>query len=153
MTVASHEHAAWCEKWAPRCPDGNPQRLAHPLGFRERNIGELELRVALCRLDNGVCEVIVDEQDDEVHVRVLVCCNDRDEEHPSRVREYTDCPVRVWLEKPLGQRAVIDVDRDEELPLFTPSWWDDTPESDADYRLVNRRRQRRVAPESGDCSS
>ena len=54
-------HAAWCKRWAPRCPDGSPQRLAHPLGFRERSVGELELRVALGTGDHGVCEVIVDE--------------------------------------------------------------------------------------------
>ncbi len=49
-------------------------------------------------------------------------------------REYMDCPVRVWLEKPLGQRAVLDVDKDEELPLFTPSWIDGIPDCDAGYR-------------------
>ena len=46
-------HAAWVEKWAPRCPDGNPQRLAHLLGFRERNVRELELRVPLGEGDRG----------------------------------------------------------------------------------------------------
>jgi hypothetical protein len=136
-------HAAWLKRWAPRCPDGNPQRLAHPLGFRERNVGELELRVALGPGDNGACEVIVDEQDDEVHVRVLVCYGQR----PAGPREYMDCPVRVWLEKPLGQRAVIDVDSDEELPLFTPFWFDGVRQSDAGYRPANRRRERAVAPE------
>ncbi len=29
------------------CPDGHRQRLCHPLGFRERNECELELRVLL----------------------------------------------------------------------------------------------------------
>lgn len=142
-------HAAWCERWAPRCPDGSPQRLAHPLGFRERSVGELELRVALGTGDHGVCEVIVDEHDDEVYVRVLVCYGER----PSGRREYTDCPVRVWLEKPLGQRAVIDVDSDEELPLFTPSWFDGVRQADAGYRPANRRRERVVGAEHRGGSS
>ena len=59
-------HAEWCEKWAPRCPEHNPQHVRRALGFRERNIGELELRVALGG-DLGVCEVVVDERADEVH--------------------------------------------------------------------------------------
>lgn len=142
-------HAAWLERWAPRCPDGSPQRLAHPLGFRERNVGELELRVALGAGDHGACQVIVDEQDDEVYARVLVCYDERS----SHAREYTDWPVRVWLEKPLGQRAVIDVDSDEELPLFTPSSLDGVRQSDAGYRPANRRRERVVAPERRGCSS
>jgi len=57
----------------PACLDGNPQRLCHPLGFRERNPSELELGVLLGGHDRGVCQVIVDEHDAEVHVRVLVC--------------------------------------------------------------------------------
>ena len=40
-------HAEWREKWAPAWPDENPQRLLRALGFRERNVGDLELRVAL----------------------------------------------------------------------------------------------------------
>jgi hypothetical protein len=108
-------HARWLEKWAPACPDGNAQRLRHALGFRERNTCELELRVPLGGDDGGVCDVIVDERDDEVYVRVLVCYRE-DDEQLSRDREYLDCPVRTWLERPLGERAVIDVDSDEELP-------------------------------------
>lgn len=144
-------HAKWCEKWAPRCPDGNPQRLRHPLGFRERNVGELELRVALGGEYGGVCQVVVDERDDEVYVRVLLCCpddddecrgDDDDDEQPSRRRhrEYIDCPVRVWLESPLGERAVIDVDTDEELPLYTPLYMNNVRQPDHGYRPANRRR-------------
>ncbi len=48
-------------------------------------------------------EVVVDELDDEIFVRVLVCCyepNDEDE----FIREYIDCPVRVWLDAPVATR-------------------------------------------------
>jgi hypothetical protein len=152
MTDKSHEvwdedaGAAWVEKWAPRCPDGSPQRLRRALGFRERSVGELELRVPLGADDHGACQVIVDERGDEVYVRVLVCYDERDDDAPFRAREYTDCPVRVWLEKPLGQRAVIDVDSDEELPLFTPGWIDNVPQPDHGYRPANRRRRRGRRP-------
>jgi hypothetical protein len=66
-------HKEWCRKWAPPCPDGHPQRLQRALGFRERNLKELELRIPLGGRDGGACQVIVDEHDDEVYVRVLVC--------------------------------------------------------------------------------
>jgi hypothetical protein len=134
-------HAEWCAKWAPRCPAGNWQRPRRPLGFRERSVGELELRVALGGDDSWVCQVIVDENDDEVYVRVVVCVDeDIDAEAPSS-REYLDCPVRVWLEQPLGERAVIDVDSDEELPLYTPLYIDNVIQPDHGYRLVHRRRR------------
>ena len=126
-----------------------PSDSRRPLGFRERNVGELELRVALGDGDHGACRVIVDEQDDEVYVRVLVCYDERS----SRPREYIDCPVRVWLETPLGHRAVIDVDSDEELPLFTPSWFNGVRQPDAGYRPANRRGERAVAPKRPAASS
>ena len=136
-------HAEWCDKWAPRCPAGNPQRLRRALGFWERNLCELELRVALAR-DEGACEVIVEERNDEVHVRVLVCyrddADDDEDGFRGRPREYTDCPVRTWLEQPLGQRAVIDVDSDEQLPLYTPRYLNNVPQPDHGYRSANRRR-------------
>jgi hypothetical protein len=133
-------HASWLEKWTAPCPDGNPQRLRHPLGFRERNTCELELRVPLGGDEYGVCHVIVDERDDEVYVRVLVCYPEDDEQLP-RNREYLDCPIRTWLERPLGERAVIDVDSDEELPLYTSRYLNNVIQPDHGYRPVNRRRR------------
>lgn len=41
----------------------------------------------------SVCQVIVDERDDEVYVRVAVCYEDEDDVARSRHREYVDCPV------------------------------------------------------------
>lgn len=133
--------AAWREKWAPSCPDGNPQQLRAALGFRERNVGELELRVPLGGHDRGVCRVVVDERDDEVYVRVLVCCYDEEDEPTHSARAYTDCPVRVWLERPLDERAVIDVDTDDELPLYTPPYLDNAPQAHHGYRPARRRRR------------
>lgn len=114
-------HAAWCEKWAPKCPDGKPQRLRHALAHHERNLCELELRVPLGRDEGGVCPLVVDERQDEIYVRVLVCV-DRESDSVMVPRDYVDCPVRVWLERPLGERVVIDVDTGRGLPLRTPRY-------------------------------
>jgi hypothetical protein len=121
QSINAWDPDSWQEMW-PSCPDGNPQRLCHPLGFRERSIGELELRVALGGDDRGVCDIVMEHGEDEVRVRVLVCYDDEDEELPPRNRGYMDCPVRVWLDQPLGDQAVIDLDTDEELPLFVPEY-------------------------------
>ena len=127
----------------PPCPDGKPQRPRRALGFRERNVCELELRVALGGDEGGVCQVVVEEHEEEVYVRVLIHYQDSDDETIPRIREYTDCPVRAWLDRPLGDRAVVDVDTDEELPLFIPSHLDNVPQPDHGYHDVNRRRSKR----------
>jgi hypothetical protein len=134
--------AEWLAKWAPPCPDGNPQRLRHALGFWERSLGELEIRVALGGNDHGVCELIVEERQSEVYVRVLVCYDPdgHREDGPPETREYMDCPVRTWLKEPLGDRAVIDVDTDEELKLYKPYYLDNIPQPDHGYWPANRRR-------------
>ena len=153
----SEVHYEWRAKWAPPCPVGNPQRLRRALGFRERSVGELELRVPLSSEPEGACQVIVDERDDEVYVRVLVCYEDEGEEGEDDVRprrrEYTDCPVRVWLERPLGERAVIDVDDDEELPLYVPEYLNSVVQPDHGYHTVNRRRRRPEVPDDVEPSS
>jgi hypothetical protein len=68
------------------CPDANPQEVRRALGFRERNVGELELRVPFGGNDGGVCQV-VEERDVEVHVRLLVCGYDRDDRPPRTYRD------------------------------------------------------------------
>ncbi|MBV8999728.1 MAG: hypothetical protein JO304_11745 [Solirubrobacterales bacterium] len=130
----------WRESWPP-CPDGKPLRLCHALGFWERNVGELELRVLLGGDDGGVCQTIVEERGEEVYVRVLVHLHDEDNARVRRDREYMDWPVRLWLDRPLGERAVIDLDTDEELPLYTPLYLNNVPQRDHGYRPANRRRR------------
>jgi hypothetical protein len=72
----------------------------------------------------------------EVYVRVVVCYDDDEAAAPDF--EYTDCPVRVRLERRLGDRAVLDVDNYEELPLYTPAYLDNVPQPDHGYRPANR---------------
>jgi hypothetical protein len=88
---------------------------------RDQRVTSSRPRVVLGGDDKGVCQVVLDERETEVHIRVLVCCRVRGDDAPRR-REYLDCPVRVWLTPRLGERAVIDVDTDEELPLYTPPY-------------------------------
>ena len=84
-------------------------------------------------------QVIVEERDEEIRVRVLVHSRMRTMYRRAAAREYTDCPVRVWLEEPLGDRGVIDFDRDEELPLYRPLYLNNLRQHDHGYYEVGRR--------------
>jgi hypothetical protein len=84
------ERARWLDRWSSPCPDGRPQRAAICLGHREREPGRLQLRVALCG-GEGVCDVIVEEDEDAVRVRLLVCY-DEDRFEEDEDREYMNCP-------------------------------------------------------------
>jgi hypothetical protein len=118
----------WLDQWTSPCPDSYPQRVAVCLGYRERDPGRLQLRVALGGCDNGVCDAIVEENEDTVRVRLLVCY-DEDRFDESKDREYMNCPIHVYLNEPLAGRTVIDVETDEPVPLFVPSWGDARPSS------------------------
>lgn len=108
------------DKWVPpQCPLGNPQRVAQCLAFREREPGRLQLRVAVMPGSEGICDAIVDETAHAVYVRVILCYH---ENKPSRDEDSLNCPVHVYLEQPLNGRTVIDVDTEQALPLFVPSW-------------------------------
>jgi hypothetical protein len=102
------KQGAWLDRWAPKCPRRNPQRVGRLLGYREREPGRLQLRVATRRRTDGVCEALVEESEATVHVLVLLCFQDREESWGDG--EYWDCPVHVYLEKPLGARTVIAVE-------------------------------------------
>jgi hypothetical protein len=45
----------------------------------------------------------------------------------------------VWLDGPLGERAVIDFDYDEELPLYRPLYLNNVRQPDHGYQYVERR--------------
>ena len=103
--------------------------------------------------ETHVCQVIVDERDDDVYVRVVLCYEDEgdeDEDLRPRRHEYMDCPVRVWLDRPLGERAVIDVDDDEELPLYVPKYLNNVVQPDHGYHLADRRRRRPLTLDGTD---
>lgn len=118
------ERAAWRDQWSPKCPIGNRQRVCACVGYREREPGRLQLRMIVHPLSEGVCEAIVVENDHEILVRVLVCYEEADEDNEDNEDndDYMNCPVHVYLEKPLNGRPVIDVDSGEALPLFVPSF-------------------------------
>jgi hypothetical protein len=99
-------------------PDRQHSRPRVCLGFREREPGRLQLRVPL-RIGEGVCEVVVEEDEHTVFVRVIVCYDENDLDDD---REYVNCPTHVYLEQPLNGRTVTDVETEQPLPLFVPSW-------------------------------
>lgn len=70
----------------------------------EREPGRLQLRVPL-RGREGVCSVLVDEDDESVTVLVLVCGEG------DSTGGWVDCPVHVVLDQPLGNRTVRDLVR------------------------------------------
>jgi len=109
----------WKQRWSPPCPDGDPVMVRQAVGYGERGPCELELRVALFGREGGVCQAIIDEHVDEIYVRVLVHWDDQ-RARRARGHDYV-VPVRVWLEEPLGERAVIDVDSRLSLPQWTLS--------------------------------
>jgi hypothetical protein len=78
------------------------------------------VRVPVRVSKEGVCEVLVDEQDHSVHVRVLMCyppdASYEEDQH------WMNCPVHVYLDEPLNDRTVVDVQTGEALPLFVPDW-------------------------------
>jgi hypothetical protein len=113
------DRSEWLEKWAPRCPDGRPSVPRELIAYREREPGRLQLRVPLCG-DEGVCEVVVEEDEKTVRVRALVCYGDDEDE--SGIHEYVNCPVHVYLDRPPQGRQVVDVETGAALPLFVPSW-------------------------------
>jgi hypothetical protein len=119
MYGVDEARAAWLEKWAPTCPIGNPQRVRTCVGYREREPGRLQLRVPLTSSE-GVCEVIVEEHEEKILVRVLVCFEEDEDFEPRP--EYVNCPVHVYLDQPLSDRAVIDHESEAALPLFVPQW-------------------------------
>ena len=121
--------AAWLKKWAPPCPDGNPQRRLQILGFRLKGADYLQLRVVRWS-DEGVCQVMTDEHPDRIYVRVSACAP-YDPDRPDlwrRSTEALDSGCNWWLDAPLGERIVIDVDTGEELPLYIPRWDTDEPD-------------------------
>lgn len=87
-----------------------------------------------------MCQIIVDERDDEIYVRVLLHRSEGHHGVTRTDREYLDFPVRVSLVRPLAERAVIDMDSDEELPLFTPTYLSNVLQPDHGYRPAARRR-------------
>ena len=52
---------------------GSPQRPATLVGYREREPGRLQLRAVLRAGTEGICDAIVEEDDETVRVRVLLC--------------------------------------------------------------------------------
>jgi hypothetical protein len=72
------------------------------LAYREREPRRLQLRIAITG-EEHVDDIVVAEDDETVAVYATVCTAIDGEEG-----ETGDVPHHVWLERPLGDRVVID---------------------------------------------
>jgi hypothetical protein len=81
------------------------------IGYREREPRRLQLRIALVR-DEHVDEIVVAEDDETVVVYATVC-----RAVDPAGGDECDVPHHVYLEQPLGDRAVIDGTTGERLQL------------------------------------
>jgi hypothetical protein len=102
------------------CPVGNVQRAVRCLSYREREPDRLQVRVAIRPSLEGVCDASADEDEETVRVRVYLCYPEGSLEPPDP--EYMNCPVHIYLDKPLGDRKVVDALTGETLTVFVPNW-------------------------------
>jgi hypothetical protein len=82
----------------------------------------LQLRLVLAR-DEHVDDIVVDENDDRI-VAFAAICSPTIGAHP----EQMDGPFHVYLERPLGDRKVIDALSGREVPYRNV--WDELAEED-----------------------
>ncbi len=78
----------------------------------EREEGRLQLRYVLA-IGEGVCDVEVEETDEAVTVFGFICSGE--EEEPVDISQLCECPVHVYLERPLGA-GVVDGHLGRDVP-------------------------------------
>jgi hypothetical protein len=81
----------------PDSPSATPGRV--PGLHREREPGRPQLRVVVSP-DEEICDALVEECDDRVYVRVVMCY---DERKACTDDSFVNCPVHVYLKQPLGE--------------------------------------------------
>lgn len=100
--------------WENMAPplDDRPRRLLPRscVAHCEREPGRLQLRLVL-DCDEHVDDIVVDENEDSVVVFAAVCSPTT-----GACREQWDGPFHVYLERPLGQRKVVDALSGREVP-------------------------------------
>jgi hypothetical protein len=89
------------EKRKRRSRELSPRRC---VGHMEREPGRLQLRLVLYRGEH-VCEIDI-EEDDEVVVAFATVCGPAEEDYEDG--DACEVPCHVYLECPLGDRAVRD---------------------------------------------
>jgi hypothetical protein len=112
----------------PPCPDGNDQRLVEILGFRLKVADYLQLRVLTRDGDRGICHVTLEQDPGQVRVLAVACLHEADHESWRRTPSTRmDSPCNLWLDEPLDERTVVDIDSGLPLPLCIPGWDRDAP--------------------------
>jgi hypothetical protein len=102
------------ELWEKMRPALDPtrRRLAPRsfVAYCEREPGRLQLRLVLAR-DEHIDDIVVDEEEDCV-IAFASVCGPTTGAHP----EQMECPFHVYLERPLGDRKVVDSLSGRKLP-------------------------------------
>ena len=73
------------------------------VGYMEREAGRLQVRYVLSMDDEHVGDIEVTEDDHTVVVSATMCTPLH-----SEARDEIECPYHVYLDRPLGDRTVID---------------------------------------------
>lgn len=138
------------DPWESPCPDGNLQIPRLCAGYMEREPGRLQLRIDLYSNSlaaEGICDVLVKEEEQDVFVRVFICWPETDltgeeasfgsedaaeQEHQTG---WTSCLYHIDLDAPLNGRTVRD--------LFT----DGAP---VPYRNLSEKIEREIAQQRRD---
>jgi hypothetical protein len=117
----------WCAQWAPVCTHGNLQRAAEISNFRLKGTCFLQLSVTLISADNGLCHLIVDEQETAVYVRAIACLpHQAPEDTPVALLNGPEsCTGSVWLRAPLDKRRVISFDTGKRVRTSMYGWEND----------------------------
>ncbi len=83
------------------------------VGHMEREPGRLQLRDVIA-LGEGLCDIEVVETEETVTVYGFICAGE--DEAPVDLRVTGDCPYHVYLDRPLGDRRVVDGHLGREIP-------------------------------------
>lgn len=145
----------------PCCPRGFEQRERACLGYYERETLRLQIRV-LIRDNEGICAALVEENDESVAIRLIVCESD-DPSDWLLYDGYADERHHVTIARPLGNRTVVDYVTGRPMSFYVPTWcngrpteapgyYTDREEARAGWELVKdvndrESRPRRNAPE------
>lgn len=71
--------------------------------------------------EDGICSVVIQESRELVLVRVILCRHE-DNWDDDDESELFNSPVRVWLDEPLNDRWIIDVETGLRLPHHESGW-------------------------------
>jgi hypothetical protein len=137
----------------PRCPLGLTQQPRACLGRYERGDRWLQIRM-LMRDDEGVCTVLVEEDESSVTVRVITCRSD-DPVDRLGYPGYAEERHHVSIEAPLGDRTVLDHQTGRPMPFYVPTHDNGRPTKAPGYYTDPdaARAGRELAEDTNECET